>query len=57
MPRAIDIIRMVVPKQALSLRKKEAFDNYCLAFERGDALLKAHDITTPRTCRSDMPGR
>jgi predicted chitinase/lysozyme family protein len=38
MPRAIDIVRKVAPK---------ARENYLLAFERGDALLKKHGITTP----------
>jgi putative chitinase len=38
MPRAIEIVRRVAPG---------ARENYCLAFERGDALLKKHGITTP----------
>jgi predicted chitinase/peptidoglycan hydrolase-like protein with peptidoglycan-binding domain len=38
MPRAIDIVRKVAPR---------ARENYLFAFERGDALLKQHDITTP----------
>ena len=38
MPRAIDFLRMVAPN---------ARENYVLAFQRGDALLKEHDITTP----------
>jgi len=38
MSRAIDIVRKVAPR---------ARENYSLAFERGDALLKQHDLTTP----------
>jgi predicted chitinase/lysozyme family protein len=38
MSRAIDIVRKVAPR---------ARESYSLAFEQGDALLKAHDITTP----------
>jgi putative chitinase len=38
MSRAIGIVRTVAPK---------ACDNYALAFERGDSLLKSHGITTP----------
>jgi putative chitinase len=39
MSRAIDVVRKVAPR---------ARENYSLAFERGDALLKANDITTPQ---------
>ena len=38
MSRATDIVRKVAPK---------ARENYSLAFERGDSLLKSHGITTP----------
>ena len=36
MPRAIDIVRRL---------RRRARENYLFAFERGDALLKQHDIT------------
>jgi lysozyme family protein/predicted chitinase len=38
MSRAIDIVRKVAPRTR---------ESYLMAFERGDALLKANDITTP----------
>jgi putative chitinase len=38
MSRAIDAVRQVAP---------HAYANYLAAFERGDALLQQHGITTP----------
>jgi uncharacterized protein (TIGR02594 family) len=38
MPRAVDVVRQVAPR---------ARPSYVAAFERGDALLRAHGITTP----------
>jgi predicted chitinase len=38
MPRAVDVVRQVAPR---------ARPSYVAAFERGDALLLAHGITTP----------